>query len=364
MLLCDRGPGGGAAIGTGSGTAGRRHPSRSGIRTSLNTSARSRSSGQEEYTQQGSNQQRQTLRSDILFMQDDGFGWVEFRDVAERDGLPVRDREERLLALFSKPNADRLKQAQRIVTEGARFNLDPRQLRLTRTINLPLTALRFLRAADQYRSSFKIAQWNRRTNLVSVEFVEQHQPRLIENAGPPRGIRPVRDRSRVRPRDRLENDPAERQHRRHDRGQVCARRECPDVAAALDGGTVLRSVRRLDHRPGKILAIPPVSRRHLHRHRQELRAGPEAGRDRPATIGPWPNRPSTGSRPERRAATPEVFWTEQARRRSSATSTRSRRIALSSSSTSTRSASWSSSAPAARCSSSGRCRARRRRRST
>jgi len=138
--------------------------------------------GQEEYTQQAPGQQRRMLRSDILFMQDDGFGWVEFRDVAERDGFPVRDREERLLALFSKPNADRLKQAQRIVAEGARFNIDPPEVRLNRTINLPLTALRFLRAADQYRSSFKVAQWNRRTNLVSVEFVEHHQPRLISTS--------------------------------------------------------------------------------------------------------------------------------------------------------------------------------------
>src|SRR5687767_8957657 len=77
--------------------------------------------GEEEYTQQAPVQQRRTLRSDIMFMQNDRFGWVEFRDVAERDGFPVRDREERLLALFSKPNADRLKQAQRIVAEGARF---------------------------------------------------------------------------------------------------------------------------------------------------------------------------------------------------------------------------------------------------
>jgi hypothetical protein len=135
--------------------------------------------GHEEYTQQASGQQRRMLRSDILFMQDDAFGWVEFRDVAERDGSPVRDRGERLLALFSKPNADRLKQAQRIVAEGARFNIDPGEFRLNRTINLPLTALRFLRGADQFRSSFKVARWNRRTNLVSVEFVEQHQPRLI-----------------------------------------------------------------------------------------------------------------------------------------------------------------------------------------
>ena len=135
--------------------------------------------GEEEYTQQAPGQQRRMLRSDILFMQDDGFGWVEFRDVAERDGFPVRDREDRLLALFSKPNADRLKQAQRIVAEGARFNIDPREVRLNRTINLPLTALRFLRGADQYRSSFKVAPGNPGSSLVSVEFVEQHQPRLI-----------------------------------------------------------------------------------------------------------------------------------------------------------------------------------------
>jgi len=135
--------------------------------------------GQEEYIQQASSQGRRILRSDILFMQDEAFGWVEFRDVAERDGSPVRDREERLLALFSKPNADRLKQAQRIVAEGARFNINPGNFRLNRTINLPLTALRFLRSADQYRSAFKVGQWNRRTNLVSIDFEEQHQPRLI-----------------------------------------------------------------------------------------------------------------------------------------------------------------------------------------
>lgn len=135
--------------------------------------------GEEEYTQQAPVRQRRTLRSDILFVQDDRFGWVEFRDVAERDGFPVRDREDRLLALFSKPNADRLKQAQRIVAEGARFNIDPPAVRINRTINLPLTALRFLRGADQHRSAFKVAEWNRRTNLMSIEFVEQHQPRLI-----------------------------------------------------------------------------------------------------------------------------------------------------------------------------------------
>lgn len=136
---------------------------------------------EEEYFQQVTHGRR-TLRSDILFIKDKAFGWVEFRDVIARDGIPVRDRQERLLALFTNPNPDRLKQAQRIVAEGARFNLDPPGARLDRTINLPLTAMRFLRAPTQYRSTFRMARWNRQTGIASVEFTEQLRPRLISTA--------------------------------------------------------------------------------------------------------------------------------------------------------------------------------------
>jgi hypothetical protein len=133
---------------------------------------------EEDYSQLVENTRR-TLHSDILFIPDETFGWVEFRDVAASDGIPVRDRQERLLALFTKPNPNRLEQAQRIVAEGARFNLNPRGMRLNRTINLPLTAIRFLRPASQHRSSFRIARWNRESGIVSLEFSEQYRPRLI-----------------------------------------------------------------------------------------------------------------------------------------------------------------------------------------
>jgi len=133
---------------------------------------------QEEYTQQVT-PQRRMLHSDILFMKDEAFGWVEYRDVAAMDRIPVRDREARLLALFSKPNADRLEHAQQIVAEGARFNLDPPGTSVQRTINLPLTGARFLRGADQDRSSFRIVGWDRKTDVVTVEFSEQRLPRLI-----------------------------------------------------------------------------------------------------------------------------------------------------------------------------------------
>ena len=122
---------------------------------------------------------RRTLQSDILFMQDGKFGWVEFRDIAAVNARPVRDRQDRLRELFTKPNPDRLKQAQRIVAEGARFNLDPPDARLNRTVNLPLTALRFLRTADQYRSHFNMPPQNRSSGIVSLEFTEEHRPRLI-----------------------------------------------------------------------------------------------------------------------------------------------------------------------------------------
>jgi hypothetical protein len=133
---------------------------------------------QEEYTQLAA-LVRRNLQSDILFMKDEAFGWVEFRDVGLVNGAPVRDRQDRLLTLFTRPNPDRLAQAQRIVGEGARFNLNPPDVRLNRTINLPLTAVRFLRTADQYRSHFNIPPQNRSAGVVSLEFTEEHRPRLI-----------------------------------------------------------------------------------------------------------------------------------------------------------------------------------------
>lgn len=132
----------------------------------------------EDYSQQVDTYS-QSLHSEILFIKDETHGWMEFRDVMVLNGRPVRDREERLLALFTKPNPDRLKQAQRIVSEGARFNLHPIGARVNRTINLPLTALRFLRTEAQYRSSFRIAGWNEMTGMATLEFREQRRPRLI-----------------------------------------------------------------------------------------------------------------------------------------------------------------------------------------
>ena len=47
-----------------------------------------------------------TLVSDFLLVEVKGEGWLPFRDVFERDGKPVRDREQRLAAIFLKGGRD------------------------------------------------------------------------------------------------------------------------------------------------------------------------------------------------------------------------------------------------------------------
>jgi hypothetical protein len=92
------------------------------------------------------------LRSDVLLVRAEGTTrYVQFRDVFEVDGRPVRDREERLSRLFLNPSASSASQAQRIMAESARFNLG----RIERTINVPTLALRFLDPAYQERVRFK-----------------------------------------------------------------------------------------------------------------------------------------------------------------------------------------------------------------
>jgi hypothetical protein len=92
-----------------------------------------------------------TLRSDyLLVMLPGNEGWFPFRDVFEVDGQPVRDREDRLVALFLKPSEASLAQARRLMEESARHNVGP----VFRTINIPILALMFLRPDRVMRFKF------------------------------------------------------------------------------------------------------------------------------------------------------------------------------------------------------------------
>jgi hypothetical protein len=81
------------------------------------------------------------LKSDLLLVKlaDENF-WMQFRDVFEVDGKPVRDRDQRLYKLFVDARIDARAQAERIQQESSRYNLGP----LMRTINVPIMALLFL----------------------------------------------------------------------------------------------------------------------------------------------------------------------------------------------------------------------------
>jgi len=125
------------------------------------------------------------LRSDLLILADET-GWVEFRDTYEVDGKSVRDRDDRLMQLFTQPNPDSRLQAGRIVQESARFNLDVPRLRFKRTLNVPMTALRFLRPENLSRSAFTLGKVERRggREIATVRFSEETQPPLIGSNEP------------------------------------------------------------------------------------------------------------------------------------------------------------------------------------
>ena len=177
----------------------------------------------------------------------------------------MRDRQDRLLTLFTKPNPDRVAQAQRIVAEGARFNLNPADIRLNRTINLPLTAVRFLRTVDQYRSHFNIPPQNRSTDVVSLEFTEEHRPRLITTPDQAAAtgrfdIELATGRvlsSTLNLRSRSANATIEVKFGPHPQIGMYLPRE--------HDRTVPRLVQRDRHRHRNLLAVPPVQSRDLGR---------------------------------------------------------------------------------------------------
>jgi VWFA-related protein len=131
----------------------------------------------------GASRESRTLRSDMLVILDEMAGWVGFRDVFEMDGHPVRDRDQRLMNLFMRPNKDAVVQARRVVEESSRYNLNPSGSGINRTINQPFMALKFLRARNQGRSTFRLERStaSEPSGPVRLMFREFAQPRLISS---------------------------------------------------------------------------------------------------------------------------------------------------------------------------------------
>jgi hypothetical protein len=92
------------------------------------------------------------LKSDFLLVRPVGADrWIEFRDVFEVDGKPVRDRSERLAKLFLEPTRSTVDQVEQIVAESTRHNLG----NIQRTINVPVLPLLVLSPPHQQRFRFR-----------------------------------------------------------------------------------------------------------------------------------------------------------------------------------------------------------------
>jgi hypothetical protein len=128
------------------------------------------------------------LASDLLLVKpDDADRWLQFRDVFEVDGRKVRDRGDRLIALFLEPSTSTAVQAGRIHGEGARYSIG----NADRSINVPLLALVVLDPKNQSRFSFTRTRDAKPQLQVSsapadawvVQFEEVRPLTLIRTAG-------------------------------------------------------------------------------------------------------------------------------------------------------------------------------------
>jgi hypothetical protein len=149
------------------------------------------------------------LRSDLLFVSQVGaHRYVEYRDVFEVDGRPVRARDERLLHLADDPSGVSMRQ---IVTESARYNIGD----IERTINVPVLPLMFVLPENQWRFKFNVQKGTQplstskdipsssprftvSTEVWVIEFREVERPTFIRFVDGRRDI-PVHGRFWIEP---------------------------------------------------------------------------------------------------------------------------------------------------------------------
>jgi hypothetical protein len=127
----------------------------------------------------GGGPDRTVLVSDFLLVQVPGEGWMPFRDVFERDGKQIRDREERLAKIFLTGSRTAIDQARAIMNEGARYNIG----NVNRNINVPTLPLPFLTPLHSQRFAFKPGKREESDEGVVIEFRETARPTFITTTG-------------------------------------------------------------------------------------------------------------------------------------------------------------------------------------
>ena len=94
----------------------------------------------------------QTIKSDYLLVQlgGDGEGFMPFRDTYEVKGRKLRERDDRLLKLFTSNDKSRFEKAAALSSDSAKHNLG----NVARTINIPMLAMMFLHPRVNERFEF------------------------------------------------------------------------------------------------------------------------------------------------------------------------------------------------------------------
>jgi VWFA-related protein len=103
-------------------------------------------------------------------------GWLGYRDVTERNGKSIGDHHDRLAQLFSGSQPD-LETAKKITQESARYNVGS----VTRTFNVPTSALFFFNSGDLHRFTLKLAGTEKvgGADATKIEFRETARPTMI-----------------------------------------------------------------------------------------------------------------------------------------------------------------------------------------
>jgi hypothetical protein len=119
-----------------------------------------------------------TLVSDFLLVQAPGSNeWMPFRDVYSVDGVPVRDRNDRLVKLFLEPSATTAARVFEIRKESSRYNIG----NVGSDINAPTFALHILGA--ELRDGFAFKQTGHQrvdgTDAAVIEYSETGRPTMI-----------------------------------------------------------------------------------------------------------------------------------------------------------------------------------------
>jgi hypothetical protein len=139
-------------------------------------------------------QQHRELRSDVLLVRPEGSDrYIQFRDVFEVDGRPVRDRDDRLALLFLNPAPSSAEQLREIREDSARYNIGE----ITRDFNVPVLALMFLHPEYRRRFDFALKGTARAGQPVEIEYREIEPNTLIRTSFD-RDL-PARGRFRIEP---------------------------------------------------------------------------------------------------------------------------------------------------------------------